>query len=189
MFRVASSPTGRVVAGFRAPGRGAWLCAGSVNCLDLALRRGSLARGLRLPATGVTGDQDSLSLLRLALVGSVAPAFGRQDQAGRGEGSLSRGRIGAADRPGGAVGSSSHQPLVPPGSVVLTATRRTGPAASELGRSSDFCVPAIDLLPAPRTRSSVPTDSRWGISITDSHENPKHLRNRGHRLSRCAGEA
>jgi len=49
---VRGADDGTLVVGRTLPGRGAWLCAGSVACLGLAERRGALARALRtqLPA-------------------------------------------------------------------------------------------------------------------------------------------
>ena len=32
-----------------APGRGAWLCSGSLSCLDLAVRRNAMSRALHVP--------------------------------------------------------------------------------------------------------------------------------------------
>jgi predicted RNA-binding protein YlxR (DUF448 family) len=46
------------------PGRGAWLCAGSVACLELAARRGAFARALR---TSV--EPSAVASLREALAG------------------------------------------------------------------------------------------------------------------------
>jgi len=45
--RVSIGPSGEMVFGRNVAGRGAWLCAGSVRCLENALRKGSLARALR----------------------------------------------------------------------------------------------------------------------------------------------
>jgi predicted RNA-binding protein YlxR (DUF448 family) len=44
--RVALDPSGEVAFGRNTAGRGAWLCAGSVGCLEKALLKGSLARAL-----------------------------------------------------------------------------------------------------------------------------------------------
>ena len=51
------------------PGRGAWLCAGSPSCLDLAVRRRALGRALRGPVGEAGLDQ-----VRAAVAaGSPAP--------------------------------------------------------------------------------------------------------------------
>jgi len=42
---------GHLVAGHGRPGRGAWLCAGSLGCLELALRRNAFGRALRRPVS------------------------------------------------------------------------------------------------------------------------------------------
>lgn len=47
MLRVVLSEDGRLIMGRSLPGRGAWLCAGSIRCLDLAQRRQSFSRALR----------------------------------------------------------------------------------------------------------------------------------------------
>jgi len=41
------TPEGSLVVGSTLPGRGAWLCGGSADCLGLALKRRTLARALR----------------------------------------------------------------------------------------------------------------------------------------------
>jgi len=49
------------------PGRGAWLCRGSADCLEHALRRGALGRALR-----TTVEPGAIERLR-KLVGKGAP--------------------------------------------------------------------------------------------------------------------
>ena len=48
-MRVARLPDGALKVGRTLPGRGAWLCAGSVECLRLAVQRKAFARALRTP--------------------------------------------------------------------------------------------------------------------------------------------
>jgi uncharacterized protein len=47
LARVARQSDGSLAVGRSAPGRGAWLCAGSVACFDAALRRKAFGRALR----------------------------------------------------------------------------------------------------------------------------------------------
>ncbi len=42
-------PDGSLAVGRALPGRGAWLCAESEHCLDLARRRRAFGRALRAP--------------------------------------------------------------------------------------------------------------------------------------------
>ncbi len=55
LVRVVVGPDGTLATGRSLPGRGAWLCAGSVSCVDLAARRRAFARALRadVPAAAV----------------------------------------------------------------------------------------------------------------------------------------
>jgi predicted RNA-binding protein YlxR (DUF448 family) len=48
--RIARTPAGGLEIG-AGPGRGAWLCAGSVECFDRALGRQALGRALRRRVT------------------------------------------------------------------------------------------------------------------------------------------
>lgn len=50
LVRIARTPAGGLEIGAGA-GRGAWLCAGSVECFDEAVRRRALGRALRRPVT------------------------------------------------------------------------------------------------------------------------------------------
>jgi hypothetical protein len=52
LVRVARHPDGSLGVGRREPGRGAWLCAGSVSCFDAALRRRAFGRALRCDPPG-----------------------------------------------------------------------------------------------------------------------------------------
>jgi predicted RNA-binding protein YlxR (DUF448 family) len=47
MIRVVRLPDGALVVGRTAPGRGAWLCAESSSCLDLAVRRHGFNRAFK----------------------------------------------------------------------------------------------------------------------------------------------
>ena len=46
-MRVIRREDGRLEVGRTLPGRGAWLCAGSVACLEAAITRKAFARALR----------------------------------------------------------------------------------------------------------------------------------------------
>jgi len=63
LVRIARRPDGEVVVG-PGPGRGAWLCAGSETCFDLAVRRRALTRNLR---TEIRDDE--VGRLRATLYG------------------------------------------------------------------------------------------------------------------------
>jgi predicted RNA-binding protein YlxR (DUF448 family) len=47
LVRLARQPDGSLAVGRGQPGRGAWLCAGSVACFEAAVRRKALSRALR----------------------------------------------------------------------------------------------------------------------------------------------
>ncbi len=63
LVRVARGRSGDLGTGRRAQGRGAWVCAGSHECLDRALARGSLARALRRGP--FTNDEQSMLRAKL----------------------------------------------------------------------------------------------------------------------------
>lgn len=64
-MRITRRLDGELVAGRTAPGRGAWLCAGRPECLDVAERRKAFDRALRAaPAAG------AVARLRAALFGN-----------------------------------------------------------------------------------------------------------------------
>ncbi len=63
-MRVIRSEDGTLVEGRTLPGRGAWLCAGSLACIDLATRRGAFSRALRGSVT-----EQSISSLRAEQAG------------------------------------------------------------------------------------------------------------------------
>ena len=48
LSRVGAKADGTVEVGRTLPGRGAWLCAGSLECFDLAARRGAFTKALRM---------------------------------------------------------------------------------------------------------------------------------------------
>ena len=53
LVRVVRTPEGSLAVGRTLAGRGAWLCAGSPGCLDLAVRRGGFARSFRTPVSAI----------------------------------------------------------------------------------------------------------------------------------------
>ena len=61
LVRLARAPDHGILVSRTAPGRGAWLCAGSVSCLDRAVKRDALRRALRGPVapSGVAAVRDS----------------------------------------------------------------------------------------------------------------------------------
>jgi predicted RNA-binding protein YlxR (DUF448 family) len=57
MVRVVRLEDGSLVPGRTLPGRGAWLCLGSVSCVDTAYKRRAYERALRGPvASGAVDD-------------------------------------------------------------------------------------------------------------------------------------
>jgi predicted RNA-binding protein YlxR (DUF448 family) len=51
LVRIARTPEGSLALSRTLPGRGAWLCAGSLECLQLAARRNAVSRALRAPVS------------------------------------------------------------------------------------------------------------------------------------------
>ncbi len=49
------------------PGRGAWICAGDVRCLDLAVRRRAIQPALRAPVVAT-----AVGLLRMEVAGRAS---------------------------------------------------------------------------------------------------------------------
>ncbi|MBX3284991.1 MAG: YlxR family protein [Actinobacteria bacterium] len=49
LVRIARIEGGSLQVGRTLPGRGAWLCPGSPECFELALRKGGFARAFRSP--------------------------------------------------------------------------------------------------------------------------------------------
>jgi len=74
MVRLARAADGAVRVGRNEPGRGAWLCAASPECFDLAVKRRAINRAVRSELS----DMD-LEALRVRL-GALAP--GRQSSSG-----------------------------------------------------------------------------------------------------------
>ncbi|MFN8035735.1 MAG: YlxR family protein [Acidimicrobiia bacterium] len=64
LVRVALRPDGSLAVGRHEPGRGAWLCAGSTECFDRAVRRRALGRALRREVS-----TDEIEALRARLSG------------------------------------------------------------------------------------------------------------------------
>jgi predicted RNA-binding protein YlxR (DUF448 family) len=52
LARVARRPDGSLAVGRSEPGRGAWLCSGSVECFDAAVRRRAFSRALQREVSG-----------------------------------------------------------------------------------------------------------------------------------------
>ena len=52
LVRVARRSDGALAVGRTEPGRGAWLCAGSVACFDAAVQRRAFGRALRAEVSG-----------------------------------------------------------------------------------------------------------------------------------------
>ncbi len=69
LIRVTLSSSGELVAARGAPGRGAWLCAESPDCFELARKRRAFSRSLRSPI----GSQAVENLAR-ALSGGRSPS-------------------------------------------------------------------------------------------------------------------
>ena len=68
LVRVVGIADRSLGVGRRLPGRGAWLCAGSVGCFEEAVRRRALARALRMEVT-----PEALAGLRATLGLGTAP--------------------------------------------------------------------------------------------------------------------
>src|SRR5205823_10514178 len=52
LVRIVWTPDGELAVGTGLPGRGAWLCAGSPDCLEEAVRRRVFSRALRQDVSG-----------------------------------------------------------------------------------------------------------------------------------------
>src|SRR5207248_11795064 len=78
LTRLARGADGRVDIGRHRPGRGAWLCAGSVDCFEAAVRRRALARALRteLSTAEIAGLRGKLFRPSGAPVGASADGRG-----------------------------------------------------------------------------------------------------------------
>jgi hypothetical protein len=57
LVRVIRREDGRLEVGRALPGRGAWLCAGSPACIDMAQRRRAFDRALRGPVDASSVDR------------------------------------------------------------------------------------------------------------------------------------
>ncbi len=66
LLRVVVVESGEIRIGRHLPGRGAWICRGSEQCVDQALRKGGFARALRTRLDGGEGDRLRTDLLRYA---------------------------------------------------------------------------------------------------------------------------
>jgi predicted RNA-binding protein YlxR (DUF448 family) len=77
LMRVKRTANGGLDTAADLPGRGAWLCAGSPRCIDLADRRGAFGRALRGAIR-----QDAINALR-ALVAERERIEGRDHDESR----------------------------------------------------------------------------------------------------------
>jgi predicted RNA-binding protein YlxR (DUF448 family) len=68
LVRVVAVDGDGVAVGRTLPGRGAWLCAGSEDCLERAVKRSALGRALRAP---VAVDAATAEPLRTMLAASA----------------------------------------------------------------------------------------------------------------------
>lgn len=57
LVRVVRLSDGELTTGPGMPGRGAWLCAGSLRCLAVGKRKGAFARALRAPVSSAAVDR------------------------------------------------------------------------------------------------------------------------------------
>jgi len=65
---VVAAADGGLATGRSLPGRGAWLCAGSARCAEVAARRGAFGRALRRPV-----DPAAVAALVAVLRGDPPP--------------------------------------------------------------------------------------------------------------------
>ncbi len=75
LVRVVRRVDGTLAVGRTLAGRGAWLCAGSVACVEQARSRGAFGRALRGPVS-----ETALDTLSTELRTSVAPRSCRRDR-------------------------------------------------------------------------------------------------------------
>jgi hypothetical protein len=68
--RIVRHPDGSLAIGRTAPGRGAWLHAGTPDCLDLALRRKAFGRAFRAPISDGAPESLRVLLAEHARIGS-----------------------------------------------------------------------------------------------------------------------
>jgi predicted RNA-binding protein YlxR (DUF448 family) len=64
LTRIARRKDGSLAVGRTLPGRGAWLCAGSLRCFELAVRRRAFAKALR-----ATVDEHEVERVRTDFLG------------------------------------------------------------------------------------------------------------------------
>src|SRR6185503_245452 len=77
--RMVVRPDGELAVGRTLPGRGVWLCRGSLTCFDAAVRRKALGWALRTPV-----GSEALASLRATLVNRArmsTPPIGRESTA------------------------------------------------------------------------------------------------------------
>ena len=63
LTRIVREADGSLRIGRTLPGRGAWLCRASAECLELAARQGGFARAFRSPVRSVQVDALRVALL------------------------------------------------------------------------------------------------------------------------------
>jgi len=68
--RIVRSDDGSLAVGRTLPGRGAWLCADTPSCLDLALRRKAFGRAFRAPISDGAPESLRALLHKRARIGS-----------------------------------------------------------------------------------------------------------------------
>ena len=90
-MRVVRQADGRIVLGPSSAGRGAWLCAGSSECFDLAERRDAFSRSFRTRVSpeAVSALRDAMGLLDTTNItegpkptGTVGPAGSKRARMG-----------------------------------------------------------------------------------------------------------
>jgi predicted RNA-binding protein YlxR (DUF448 family) len=64
--RVVADAEGRLAIGRTLAGRGAWLCAGSVSCLNTAVGRKAFSRALRVEVPAAASDAFRIDFVRSA---------------------------------------------------------------------------------------------------------------------------
>jgi predicted RNA-binding protein YlxR (DUF448 family) len=77
--RVVVTPDGRLALGRTLPGRGAWLCAGSLACFDAAARSNAFSRALRTPVGSEAAASLRATLVNRARMSTAQPPASTDD--------------------------------------------------------------------------------------------------------------